>query len=239
MATAILTAGREKRVWGGHPWIFRSDIARVEGSFEPGDVLRVESSRGRFVAMAYYNPRSQIALRVMSLRDEPVDEALIRRRVREAVDYRRSFADLRSCRLIFAESDRLPAMIVDSFGDVLVMQCLSLGMERWKETVADELSALLHPRGIYERDDVPVRQLEGLELKTRLMRGEVPDRVEMAENGVRFLVDVKQGQKTGFFLDQKENRAAIAPFVKGQRCWTASPTREASPCTRGITGRRK
>ncbi|MBR6027666.1 MAG: class I SAM-dependent rRNA methyltransferase [Clostridia bacterium] len=223
MATAILTAGREKRVWGGHPWIFRSDIARVEGSFEPGDVLRVESSRGRFVAMAYYNPRSQIALRVMSLRDEPVDEALIRRRVREAVDYRRSFADLRSCRLIFAESDRLPAMIVDSFGDVLVMQCLSLGMERWKETVADELSALLHPRGIYERDDVPVRQLEGLELKTRLMRGEVPDRVEMAENGVRFLVDVKQGQKTGFFLDQKENRAAIAPFVKGQKvldCFT-------------------
>lgn len=217
MANAVLIPGKEKRVFGGHPWIFRSDIARVEGETEPGGIVRVLSSRGHFVAKAYYNPASEITLRVMSLRDEPIDSAFIRRRVAEAVAYRRSFADLSSCRLIYAESDRLPAMIVDSFGDVLVMQCLALGMERFKQDVVDALVEEMHPRGIWERSDVPVRRREGLDLVTGLRYGEVPDRVEMRENGVRFLVDVKEGQKTGFFLDQKENRAAIAPFVRGQR----------------------
>lgn len=159
----------------------------------------------------------------MTLHDEPVDRDFIFRRVREAVEYRRAFADLHSCRLIFAESDRLPALIVDSFGDVLVMQCLALGMERYKQDVTDALVELLHPAGIYERSDVPVRALEGLEQYTGLRYGQVPDRVEMVENGVHFWVDVKQGQKTGFFLDQKENRAAIAPFVRDARvldCFT-------------------
>lgn len=214
MATAVLIPGKEKRVYGGHPWVFRSDIARVEGDFTPGDIVTVVSSRGNFLAKAFYNPQSQIALRVMSFRDEPIDRSFIFHRVQEAIDYRRSFADLRSCRLIFAESDRLPALIVDAFGDVLVLQCLALGMERFKQDVVDALVELLHPAGIYERNDVPVRRLEGLEMTTGLLYGDVPDRVEMTENGVRFLVDVKEGQKTGFFLDQKENRAAIAPFVK-------------------------
>lgn len=216
MANAILIPGKEKRVLNGHPWVFRSDIARVEGDFIPGDIVSVFSSKGRFLAKAYYNPQSQIALRIMSLRDEPIDRALIFRRVKEAVDYRRAFADLRSCRLIFAESDRLPALIVDSFGDVLVLQCLALGMERFKQDVVDALVEEMHPAGIWERNDVPVRRLEGLEQTTGLLYGSVPDRVEMTENGVRFLVDVKEGQKTGFFLDQKENRAAIAPFVRGK-----------------------
>ncbi len=214
MATAVLIPGKEKRVYDGHPWVFRSDIARVEGDFTPGDIVTVVSSRGNFLAKAFYNPQSQIVLRVMSLRNEPIDRSFIFHRVQEAIDYRRSFADLRSCRLIFAESDRLPALIVDAFGDVLVLQCLALGMERFKQDVVDALVELLHPAGIYERNDVPVRRLEGLEMTTGLLYGDVPDRVEMTENGVRFLVDVKEGQKTGFFLDQKENRAAIAPFVK-------------------------
>ena len=216
MASAILIPGKEKRVLGGHPWVFRSDISRVEGNVTPGDIVKVISSRGHFLAKAYYNPQSQIALRIMTLKDEPVDDAFIHRRVKEAIDYRRAFADLRSCRLIFAESDRLPALIVDSFGDVLVLQCLALGMERFKQAVVDALVEELHPAGIWERNDVPVRRLEGLELTTGLLYGQVPDRVEMVENGVHFWVDVKEGQKTGFFLDQKENRAAIAPFVKGR-----------------------
>lgn len=216
MASAILIPGKEKRVHSGHPWVFRSDIARIEGAFTPGDVVDVVSSKGRFLAKAYYNPQSQIALRVMSLKDEPIDRAFIFRRVKEAIDYRRAFADLRSCRLIFAESDRLPALIVDSFGGVLVLQCLALGMERFKRDVVDALVEELHPDGIWERNDVPVRRLEGLEMTTGLLYGQVPDRVEMVENGVRFWVDVKEGQKTGFFLDQKENRAAIAPFVRGK-----------------------
>lgn len=217
-----LRRGREQRVLGGHPWVFRSDIEREDGAAD-GLPVRVLTSAGRFLAMAVYNPRSQISLRILSRRDEPVDGAFIRGRVRRAVDYRRRFADLNSCRLIFAESDGLPAVIADKFGDVIVVQILCLGMERFKADIVDALAQELSPRGVYERNDVPVRELEGLSQQTGLLWGEVPDRVEMQENGVRFLVDVKEGQKTGFFLDQKENRAAIAPFVPGMRvldCFT-------------------
>lgn len=217
MARTILLPGKEKRIHTCHPWVFRSDIARVEGEYLPGDIVDIISSKGRFLARGYYNPNSQIALRIMTYReDEAVDRNLIFRRVHDAVEYRRTFADLKSCRLIFAESDRLPALIVDAFGDILVLQCLALGMERFKQDVVEALVQELHPAGIWERNDVPVRKLEGLEMNTGLLYGEVPDRVLMTENGVQFWVDVKEGQKTGFFLDQKENRAAIAPFVKNR-----------------------
>lgn len=223
MTKAILKPGKEKRVYTFHPWIFRSDIDRIEGICEPGDIVDIISSKGRFLARGFYNPNSQIALRIMTYSEEPVDREFIFRRVHEAVEYRRTFADLESCRMIFAESDRLPALIVDAFGDILVLQCLALGMERFKQDIVDALVSEINPRGIWERNDVPVRQLEGLEMCTGLLYGEVPDRVEMTENGVHFLVDVKEGQKTGFFLDQKENRAAIAPFVRGKNvldCFT-------------------
>ena len=216
MADVILLPGKEKRVYSGHPWVFRSDIARTKNDPQPGDTVRVTSSNGRFLAMAVYNPKSQIALRILSRKDEVIDDDFIRGRVKRAIDYRRTFADLRSCRMIFAESDGLPAVIVDSFGDVLSMQMLCLGMEKYKDVICDTLMEELHPVGIYERGDVPVRALEGLSLSCGTLRGEVPDKVEIAENGVKFSVDVKNGQKTGFFLDQKENRAAIAPFVKGK-----------------------
>ena len=217
-----LRRGREQRVLGGHPWVFRSDIEREDGAAD-GLPVRVLTAAGRFLAMAVYNPRSQISLRILSRRDEPIDGAFIRGRVHRALDYRRRFADLNSCRLIFAESDGLPAVIADKFGEVIVLQILCLGMERFKGDIVDALVQELSPRGVYERNDVPVRELEGLSQQTGLLFGEVPDRVEMQENGVRFLVDVKEGQKTGFFLDQKENRAAIAPFVSGMRvldCFT-------------------
>ena len=223
MSDIILLPGKEKRVWSGHPWVFRSDIARSKGDPRPGDTVRVTASNGRFLAMAVYNPASQIALRILSRKEEAIDDAFIRRRVHDAVAYRRRFADLQSCRLIFAESDGLPAVIVDAFGGVLVMQCLCLGMEKYKDAICDALMEEVHPVGIYERGDVPVRELEGLPQVTGTLRGDVPDRVLMEENGVKFWVDVKNGQKTGFFLDQKENRAAIAPFVRDARvldCFT-------------------
>ena len=218
-----LIPGKEKRVWSKHPWIYKSDIQKADAQCTPGSVVSVYSSRGRFLAKALYNPKSQISLRVMSYRDEPIDGAFIANRIHDAVEYRRHFADLKSCRLVFAESDRLPALIVDSFGDTLVLQCLSLGMEQFKQDIVKALVDEMHPHGIWERNDVPVRKLEGLEMTTGLLYGTVPDQVEMVENGIRFLVDVKEGQKTGFFLDQKENRAAIAPFVKGMNvldCFT-------------------
>ena len=217
MAKAILKKTREARVRSGHPWVFASDVEKVEGTFEPGDVVEVFSSKGSFQGRAFYNPKSQICLRMLTRYDEPVDEAFFRRRVREAIAYRRRFADMDSCRMVFAESDFLPALIVDKFSDVLAVQCLCLGMEKWKGMIVRILAEELAPRGIYERDDVPVRRLEGMEQVTGLLYGEVPDRVEMTENGVRYLVDVKSGQKTGFFLDQKENRAAIRPLSAGAR----------------------
>lgn len=223
MANVYLQKNREQRVYGGHPWVFRSDIDHVEGQARDGSVVRVLSSRHKFLGMAVYNPRSQITLRMLSRRDISINSDFIHQRVKRAVDYRRKFADLHSCRLIFAESDELPAVIADCFGDVIVLQVLCLGMEAFKQNIVDALVEELHPQGIYERSDVPVRELEGLEQTTGLLYGAVPDKVEMVENGVRFLVDVKEGQKTGFFLDQKENRAAIAPFVKESRvldCFT-------------------
>ena len=219
----ILKPGKEKRVYTLHPWIFRSDIDRIEGAYNPGDVVDIFSSKGRFLARGFYNPNSQIALRIMTYKDEKVDRDFIFRRVHDAVEYRKSFADLKSCRLIFAESDRLPALIVDAFDDILVLQCLALGMEQFKKDIVDALIEEIHPRGIWERNDVPVRRLEGMDLCTGLLYGEVPDRVKISENGVQFWVDVKEGQKTGYFLDQKENRAAIAPFVEDKKvldCFT-------------------
>lgn len=217
MAEAVLIPGKEKRVYSGHPWIFRSDISWVDASAKPGDVLTVKGKGGRFLCRAVYNPSSQIALRILTWQDEPVDNAFIRARVRRALQYRRTFADMRSCRLIFAESDGLPAVICDAFGDAVVMQCLSLGMDRFKQDVCDALEEELHPSCIYERGDVPVRTLEGLPLKSGLLRGKLPEgKIVMEENGIRFYVDIVEGQKTGYFLDQKENRAAIAPFVKGK-----------------------
>ncbi len=217
VATVYLRKTREARVHSGHPWVFLSDTEKVEGDFENGDVADVLSWRGTFLGRAFYNPKSQIALRMLTTHDEPVDEAFFCHRVEEAWAYRQKFCDPMSCRLVFSESDFLPGMIVDKFGDVLVVQSLCLGIEKWKDAIVRALVDTVHPIGIYERDDVPVRRLEGLEQTTGLLWGEVPDRVEMWENGIRFSVDVKNGQKTGFFLDQKENRAALAPLVKGAR----------------------
>lgn len=162
MANVYLQKNREQRVYGGHPWVFRSDIEHVEGQARDGSVVRVLSSRHKFLGMAVYNPRSQITLRMLSRRDISINSDFIHQRVKRAVDYRRKFADLHSCRLIFAESDELPAVIADCFGDVIVLQVLCLGMEAFKQDIVDALVEELHPQGIYERSDVPVRELEGL-----------------------------------------------------------------------------
>ena len=217
MATVTLRKTRETRFRGGHPWIYASEIEKVEGAFENGDIVDVCDFRGKFIGRGFYNPLSQISLRVLTRNDEPCDRAFFERRVRDAWEYRKLLCDPMSCRLIYSESDFLPGLVVDKFADVLVLQSLSLGIERIKDMLCDILMDVVRPAGIWERSDVPVRRLEGLEQTTGLLRGEVPDVVEMQENGIRFLVDVKRGQKTGFFLDQKQNRAAIAPLCAGAR----------------------
>ncbi|MEE1199708.1 MAG: class I SAM-dependent rRNA methyltransferase [Christensenellales bacterium] len=214
MATITLRKTRETRVRGGHPWIYASEIERVDGPFENGDIVDVADFRGKFIGRGFYNPQSQISLRILTRKDEPCDRAFFERRIRDAWSYRQLLCDPNSCRLIYSESDFLPGLVVDKFGDVLVLQSLSLGIDRLKEMLCDLLMEIVKPIGIWERSDVPVRRLEGMEQTTGLLRGTVPDQVEMLENGIRFQVDVKLGQKTGFFLDQKENRAALAPLCR-------------------------
>lgn len=217
MATVTLRKTRETRVRGGHPWIYASEIERVEGEFENGDIVDVSDFRGKFIGRGFYNPLSQISLRILTRKDEPCDRTFFARRIQDAWDYRKLLCDPMSCRLIYSESDFLPGLVVDKFGDVLVLQSLSLGIERIKDMLCDLLMEIVRPVGIWERSDVPVRRLEGLEQTTGPLRGQVPDVVEMTENGIKFLVDVKRGQKTGFFLDQKQNRAAIKPLCRDAR----------------------
>ena len=217
MATVTLRKTRETRVRGGHPWIYASEIERVEGAFENGDIVDVADFRGKFIGRGFYNPQSQISLRILTRNDEPCDRDFFARRIQDAWDYRKLLCDPMSCRLIYSESDFLPGLVVDKFSDVLVLQSLSLGIERIKDMLCDLLMEIVRPVGIWERSDVPVRRLEGLEQAAGLLRGEVPDEVDMLENGIHFLVDVKHGQKTGFFLDQKQNRAAMAPLCRDAR----------------------
>ena len=217
MAKVTLRKTRETRVRGGHPWIYASEIEKVEGAFENGDIVDVADFRGKFIGRGFYNPQSQISLRILTRNDESCDRDFFARRIEEAWDYRKQLCDPMSCRLIYSESDFLPGLVVDKFADVLVLQSLSLGMDRIKDMICDLLMEIVQPVGIWERSDVPVRRLEGLEQTTGLLRGEVPDEVDMVENGIHFLVDVKQGQKTGFFLDQKQNRAALEPLCRGAR----------------------
>ena len=214
MAKITLRKTRETRVRGGHPWIYASEIERVEGEFENGDIVEVADFRGKFIGRGFYNPQSQISLRILTRNDEPCDRDFFAKRISDAWEYRKIWCDPNSCRLIYSESDFLPGLVVDKFGDVLVMQSLSLGIDRIKDMLCDLLMEIVKPAGIWERSDVPVRRLEGMQQTTGLLRGEVPDLVDMVENGIHFQVDVKNGQKTGFFLDQKENRAALAPICK-------------------------
>lgn len=217
MAKVFLNKGKEKRVEYGHPWIFKSDIESVFGDYEPGDAVEVYSRGNKFLGTGYINLKSQIAVRMLSSEKEEFNRDFIYKRILAAWEYRKKFADPDSCRVVFAESDFLPALIVDKFGGYLVVQTLALGIDRHKDEIVEILDEIIKPAGIYERNDVRVRELEGLEQRKGFLKGPFDTKVEMVENGVKFLVDVENGQKTGFFLDQKENRAALKPFVKGAR----------------------
>lgn len=223
MAKAFLVKGKEKRVEYGHPWIFKSDIEGIEGSFTPGDVIDIYSKKNKFLGRGYVNPKSQITIRILTYEPEDVNDEFIYKRISAAWEYRKRTSDVNSCRAIFAESDFLPALIVDKFSDYLVVQTLALGMDRFKNSIVDILQEVIKPAGIYERNDVNVRELEGLDQRKGFLKGEFNTKIEMIENGIRFIVDIENGQKTGYFLDQKENRAAIKPFVNGAKvldCFT-------------------
>ncbi|HEU0282330.1 MAG TPA: class I SAM-dependent methyltransferase [Gallionella sp.] len=207
----VLKVGREKSLLRRHPWVFSGAVERVDGAPHGGDTLPVRDAAGNFLAWAAYNPDSQITARVWSWReDESIDTAFFRRCIANALAARRELklADKSSgLRLIHAESDGLPGLIVDRYGDTLVMQIGSAGAEHWRDAIADILQELCNPTCIYERSDSDSRGLEGLEPRNGVLCGALPENVEVVEHGLRFQVDVKEGQKTGFYLDQRDNRA--------------------------------
>ncbi|HEY3363772.1 MAG TPA: class I SAM-dependent rRNA methyltransferase [Symbiobacteriaceae bacterium] len=217
-AVVHLARGRQQRVVEGHPWVFKGEVDRISGQYEPGDIVTVVDGRGLFLGKGYINPQSQIIVRMLTSHDEPVDKEFWRRRLAKAWDYRRRFlGDVSACRVVFGEADFLPGLIVDKFNDILVVQALSLGIDRRLPEIVSLLDDLISPRGIFERDDVPVRELEGLKQKKGVLKGEFDPRLIIEENGLQIVVDVESGQKTGYFLDQRENRRAVRSYAKGAR----------------------
>ncbi|EAX46675.1 protein of unknown function Met10 [Thermosinus carboxydivorans Nor1] len=208
--------GAQHRVESGHPWLYQTEVDKLEGDFSPGDIVDVYNHRHRFVGRGYINPRSQILVRFLTREQEPIDRVFFKRRIEAAWQYRQRFLDEPEyCRLIFGEADFLPALIVDRFGDYLVVQTLALGIDRFKETIVDILDELLRPAGIYERNDVPVRELEGLDQRKGYLKGRFPTLIQVRENGLPFYADIENGQKTGFFYDQRENRRFLRHIAGG------------------------
>lgn len=224
MAVLQLKPKREKPVQNRHPWIFSGAIARIEGETAPGDLVQVVDSHGRFMATAYFNPRSQIQARILSWdENEEIDTAFWRRKLERAISSRKLLRlepETTAYRLVNAESDGIPGLIVDKYGRFLVIQCLTWGIDRRKEMLIDLLAELLQPAGIIERSDAAVRKKEGLPQITRVCWGERPSpNLTIQENNLQFGVDLLGGHKTGFYLDQRENRALLGQprFVAGKK----------------------
>lgn len=216
MAKVIIRKGAQHRIESGHPWVYQTELDTIEGDFEPGDIVDVYNFRHRFIGRGYINPRSQIIVRILTREQEPIDREFFRRRLEKAWKYRQTFlAEPDYCRLVFGEADFLPALIVDKFGPYLVIQTLALGIEVHKDTIVSILDEMFSPEGIYERNDVPVRELEGMEQRKGYIKGNFPTLIQVRENNIPFYADIEHGQKTGFFYDQRENRTTLKPFVQG------------------------
>lgn len=233
MAAVILKPGREKSLLRRHPWIFSGAVQGVEGDLVSGGTVDLLSSGGQFLARASYSPSSQIRARAWTFEDESVDREFFRKRIRFAIDSRASFLNTHntdSFRLIYAESDSLPGFIVDRYKDTLVMQCLTAGSEFWKETFADLLLEETGLSTIYERSDADVRELEGLEPKTGILRGNLSSFLfPITEHNLRFHINLQSGHKTGSYLDQRENRLRVRELAKDKEvldcfCYTGGFT---------------
>lgn len=219
----ILKEGKEKPIQGRHPWIFSGAIDEIEDCCQTGDLVKVYSRQNQFLGVGYLNPRSQIAIRMLAFEDIKIDEHFFERRIREALSLRadhfgKKRGETNAYRLIHSEGDFLPGLIVDRYADYLVVQFLTAGMEAWKPTIIDILQRELAVKGIFEKDDSEWRGWEGLEKRVGKLTGEEPpDFVEILENGYTFVVDIHGGQKTGFFLDQRENRRRLGEISQGKR----------------------
>ena len=228
-AVVTLKKGEGRTIKAGGAWIFDNEIDTVSGSFEPGDIVEVHDFDGYVLGKGFINPRSRIRVRMMTRRaDQEVDEMFIRMRLQNAWEYRKKTVDTGCCRIVFGEADFLPGIVIDKFSDVLVVESLALGIDRFKSMIVKNLKEILAEdgitiRGVYERSDAKVREQEGLPRYKGFIGDAFDTNVLIEENGVKFMVDVENGQKTGFFLDQKYNRQSIRRLCKDAKvldCFT-------------------
>ncbi len=238
MAKVILEKNRKKRLEQGHPWIYQSEVNRIEGTFEPGDFVDVYNHQLHFLARGYINPKSQMIVRILSYSQEEINEAFFFTKIKRAWELRQKLIpEVRSCRAIYGEADFLPGLVVDKYEDVLVVQIMALGMEVRKEWILKSLLSVFNPKAIYLRNDVYVRELEGLEQEKGFWYGESSTEVVIEENDVKYIVDIKDGQKTGFFFDQRENRAAVKPLIDSNTtlldCFTHTGSFMLNGCSYG------
>ncbi len=210
-----LKKNEEKRIVGGHSWVYANEVAKIEGKDKNGSLAEVYSYDGRFIGKGYVNHASKILVRIFIRGNETDNEQLYLDRIKQANNYRLKLGYNNCYRMVFAEADNLPALIIDRYGDVLVIQCLSLGIDLRKEMICNCLVKLFSPNGIYERSDVAVRKKEGLPEIKQVLYGKIPEYCRIEENSLKMLVDVKNGQKTGYFLDQKENRFTARKYCYG------------------------
>jgi 23S rRNA (cytosine1962-C5)-methyltransferase len=217
LATAILKRGRERRLRLGHLWIYESEIDHVEGAPQPGGVIRVRDSQRHYLGTGYFNPKSNIRVRILT-RDKSVQiqKSFLEERIGAAIAFRdRIYPGEEACRLVYAEGDFLPGLIVDRYGDYLSLQITTAGMDRLRDDVVDALRDRLSPAGIYEKSDSPVLRHEALPSRTGWLHGDSPGDIKVTMDGIGFLVNPETDQKTGLYLDHRENRRHLQPFVSG------------------------
>lgn len=231
MKSIILNKNISRRVENGHPWIFSNEVntgKEKDTNAKPGEIVEVYTFDKKFIGRGYYNPQSQISVRLLTRdKNEAIDAAFFYSRIKQAWEYRQRIGYTENCRLIFGEADDMPQLIIDKFNDYYVIQTLALGIDVWKQSIVKALNELFMPKGIYERNDVPVRELEGMEQHKGFLSPEFDTNIIITENGIKFNVDIANGQKTGYFLDQQDNRRAIQHIVKdadvlGAFCYTGS-----------------
>lgn len=204
------------RVNSGHPWIYNNEVEKIEGEVSGGEIAEVYSYDKKFIGKGYINPKSQIIVRLLTRNSsEIINEQFFFERIKQCWEYRKKLGYIENCRLVFGEADSLPQLIIDKFNDYFVIQTLALGIDIWKPAIVNALQKIFKPKGIYERNDVPVRELEGMPQQKGFLTAPFDTNIIINENGLKFHVDIENGQKTGYFLDQHDNRRAIQNIVIG------------------------
>ncbi len=216
MQKVYLKGKISQRIANGHPWIFNNEVEKIDGEIKGGEIVEVFTHQKKFVGKGYINPKSQIWIRLLTRnKQEEINEEFFLTRITQCWKYRQKLGYIENCRLVFGEADSLPQLIIDKFNDYFVIQTLALGMDAWKPAVVKALNKIFNPKGIYERNDIPVRELEGLPQQKGFLSAPFDTQIIISENGLQFYVDMENGQKTGYFLDQQDNRRAIQHIVKG------------------------